>query len=306
MQLNVREHYDKPSFYETIAKIMAIRAKYIRDRHIFVESSDMIQICRGLGARDEDFRSIANVGDNLYSDPTLPFRKSRNGRFCMDFETKSLRRLEFQPFVLSAAENFQRHDSGQLRRFDEIQDDLQLNSVAQALFIFKAAVINGVETAPRPHFEYVNHKWVCTLFCLRTITNKSILGEPALEGVHSDGVDHTMTTFLGSKNMRHDSAITYLHSMRETTGKPLGEISPENLLGCVQHRGLLDTLLVADNERKHSLSPVHIAQDHAEASRDMLIFFTRRPVSKQHISASYDSLAAHKKLAMEVPLFSLG
>ncbi len=58
----------------------------------------------------------------------LPFRKSRNGRFCFDFDRAQIERLEFQPFVLSVEEDFIRYDSGKVRHFRGINDDLQLNT----------------------------------------------------------------------------------------------------------------------------------------------------------------------------------
>lgn len=302
-QLNVHEQQTNPRFYQTIAEIMKLREKYLEDRSIFVESEDMIRICLGLGANPEDVEKMTQISNILYTDPTLPFRRSRNGRFCIDFETNQLRRLEFQPFTLTEGEDFKRYDSGQIRRFDEIQDNLQLNSVLQALFVFKAMIINGVEIANRPNLQYDAGKWVCTLFNVRTFTNSKVLGEPALEGVHSDGVDHTMTTFLGSENMAPHSAATYMHSMEETTGVQVNETNPLHLLSRVQHRKVLDTLILVDHERKHSLSPVYPINKDQEATRDMLVFFTRRPVEKGHVSASIDSLTPHSDLPMEIPLF---
>jgi hypothetical protein len=305
-QLNIVEQAYKPEFYEAVAEVMRLRKKYVEDRCIFIESRDMIPILLGLGGRPEDLPKLQEVSNNLYHDPTLPFRRSRNGRFCIDFDTNTLRRLEFQPFTLTVEEDFKRYDSGQIRRFDEIQNELQLNSVFQALFAFKAMMLHGVTIARRPKLEYGVNKWVCTLFNLRTVTTPDILGEPALEGVHSDGVDHTMTTYLGSNNMAPNSAATFMHGMGETTGIQLEEISPKHLLGRVQHKNLLDTLMIVDHERKHSLSAVYPIDKTKEATRDMLIFFTRKPVERTHISGSIDSLHAHKELPMEVPLFVPG
>lgn len=302
-QLNVRENLHKPAFYEAVAEIMKLRDTYIKERSIFIEGRDLLPLLLGLGADEADVAKLPGTSELLEGDPTLPFRKTRNCRFCMDFDTNMVRRLEFQPFILSAEEDFKRYDSGKVRKFDEIQNDLQLNSVFQALLIFKAMIVNGMKIAHRPKLQYDSGKWICTLFHVRTFTTPDILGEPALEGVHSDGVDHTMTTFLGAKNMTHNSAVTYMHSMDETTGIPLREISPLNLLARVQHRDLLDTLLVVDHERKHSLSAVYPENKSEGASRDMLVFFTRRPVEEGHISASMDSLIPHPKLHMEIPLF---
>ncbi|MBK0032627.1 2OG-Fe dioxygenase family protein [Erwinia sp. S43] len=74
-------------------------------------------ILREMGATDEDFDGLKAVSNNLGADPTLPFRESRNGRFELNFLTSKINRIEFQPFVLSAQEDFVRHDSGKVRGF---------------------------------------------------------------------------------------------------------------------------------------------------------------------------------------------
>nr|POE50460.1 hypothetical protein CFP56_73878 [Quercus suber] len=302
-QLNILEQAWKPEYYDAISKIMKLRQSYLENRSAFIEGENLLPLLRFLGAKDEDVPKLQKVSNRLYEDPTLPFRRSRNGRFCLDMDTQTLRRLEFQPFALSVEEDFKRYDSDQIRRFDEVENDLQLNSVFQALLVFKAMIIHGVPTIARPKLDYSRNKWVCTLFNLRTVTTPKMLGEPALEGVHTDGVDHTMTTFLGSNNMAPDSAVTFMHDMREETGARLNGTTPELIKARVQHRKFLDTLLIVDNERKHSISPVYAVDDTKEATRDMLIFFTRRPVTGDHISASIDSLRPHTGLPMEVPLF---
>lgn len=290
------------NYNASISKIMELRKTYLQDRYIYVESDSMIAILKGLGATDEDLIFIQTVSDNLPPDPTLPFRESKNGRFCFDSEGKNIRRLEFQPFALSVTEDFKRHDSDQIRHFAEIENDLQLNTVFQALLLFKNMILHQVPISPRPHLDYADSRWICTVFNLRTVTTPEILGEPALEGVHTDGVDHTMTTFLGSANMGARSCVTALHSNGEETGIAHSQTRPEHCLAKVQHRNLLDTLVIADNERKHSLSPLVPEDPGKRATRDMLIFFTRKPATKGHVSEHIDSKDSHRKLAMEIPL----
>jgi hypothetical protein len=285
-----------------ISEIMDIRSRYIRERAIFVPGDQVTSLLATLGATDEDLEQIKLVSDNLAKDPTLPFRESRNGRFCIDFDKSQAYRLEFQPFVLSAEEDFVRYDSGEVRKFEEIGDDLQLNSALQALFKFKSLIINGVSIKHRPKLDYTTNKWVCTLFNLRTLTTPELTGEPALEGVHSDGVDHTMTTFLGSRNTTDDSAVTYIHDMREKNATRWNETDPSLAIGSWQHRDFMDTLLIVDHERKHSLSPVSARDKEKTTTRDMLIFFTRKPVTEDHISYSYDSLDMHEALPMSLNL----
>lgn len=302
-QLDIRARAYESAFYATLAKVMEFRKRYVRDRFIFVPHDEMETLLRGFGATDADFEALQLVSDNLYSDPTLPFRKSRNCRFCLDFDTASIRRLEFQPFALSKEEDFRRYDSDTVRHFDEIQDEMQLNAAFQGLLLFKALVVNGVESKPRPKLDYSGNKWVSTAFNVRTVTNRDILGEPALEGVHTDGVDHTMTTYLGARNMTSDSAVTMLHDYAETTGIPFQDTSPRYICGRVQHKKFLDTLVVVDAEYKHSLSPVYAVDETKDATRDMLVLFTRRPVMGDHISAGIDSLKPHPTLPMEVDMF---
>lgn len=298
----VEKAYDA-RYYAAIAEIMEIRQKYIENRYVFVEGRTMAPLLQALGAKDEDLESIKQVSDHLGKDPTLPFRQSKNGRFLFELDDHCVRRLEFQPFALSAEENFKRYDSGQTRHFDEVGNDLQLNTAFLALLIFKAMVFHGVETARRPKLDYTSNKWICTLFNLRTITTPAMLGEPALEGVHSDGVDHTMTTYLGSNNMAPNSAVTFMHDMAETTGIPCDRTRTNLVVARSQHRHFFDTLVIVDHERKHSISPVFAIDKTKHATRDMLIFFTRKPTAKGHISEGIDSLNAHQALPMEIPLW---
>ncbi|KAL2864992.1 2OG-Fe dioxygenase family protein [Aspergillus lucknowensis] len=305
-QLNIWQQAYRPQYYSAIAEIMKLRETYEKDRFIFVKGPKMARLLRGLGASGGDLEALPSVGDRLYRDPTLPFRKTRNGRFCFDFDTQTLRRLEFQPFVLSAEEGFKRHDSGQTRSFDEVEDVLQLNTAFQALCLFKAMIFHGIPIRQRPNFDYSVNHWICTLFSLRTLTTPQLRGEPALEGVHMDGVDHTMTTLLATDNMRSDSAVTFMHDVKEVTGIQLDEANAGLIQGRAQHVDFLDTLLVADYERKHSVSTVYAEDPSRDAHRDMLVFFTRKPVTKDHISSSVDSVVPHKGMPMEIPLFVPG
>lgn len=277
---------------------MDVRSDYIHSRWTFVDGASMLSLLGALGATDEDFERLKLVSEELKSDPTLPFRKTRNGRICLDPQARRIYRLERQPFVLSREEDFVRHDSETLRTFDEVRDDLQLNTALQAMLVFKFLVIHGVEIAHRPRLDYARAEWICTLFSIRTVTSPGLLGEPALEGVHSDGVDHTMTTFLASRNMTADSAQTILHDMREVNGRRWHETDPELVRGRARHRDFLDTLLIVDHEYKHSVSPVYPIDEAEPADRDMLIFFTRKPTEEGHVSFRYDSLAPHRTLPM--------
>jgi len=279
-----------------------VRHRYILDRGVFLRGETVRHYISCLGATHSALDELKSLSNNLVADPTLPFRRSCNGRFLFDFARREISRLEAQPFILSHDEDFVRFDSSSLREFDEISGDLQNNTAFQALLKLKLMIIQGVVTEPRKNLVESAHQSICTVFNLRTVTNSALLGQPALEGVHSDGVDHTMTTFLGSKNMTSDSAVTFIHDKREVNGTRWDSASSEHLLWKAQHRDFLDTLLIVDNERKHSLSPVYAVDEYEDATRDMLIFFTRKPTNSLHVTYPYDSRDAHKSMPLNLSI----
>ncbi|WSQ12832.1 2OG-Fe dioxygenase family protein [Streptomyces sp. NBC_01231] len=285
-----------------LSDIAEIRSSYVRDRFVFVPGARLTGIVKALGATDDGLEKLATVSDTLQSDPTLPFRRTRTGRFGFDPSAMEVKRLEFQPFMLSPEDDFVRHDSGQVRIFDEIQNDLQLNNALQALFVFKYMVIEGVPVARRPKLDYESDQWICTLLNVRTVTDGDLIGEPALEGVHSDGVDHTMTTYLGSENMTDDSAVTFLHDMREVNGTRWHDTDPDLVRARAQHRDFLDTCLLVDHESKHSVSTLYAADTARRATRDLLAFLTRKPVAEEHHSRAFDSVRPHPDLPMTAGL----
>lgn len=303
--LNVLERRYHARFYESIAAIMALRNTYLQNRFIFVRGEDMVPILEGLGARQDDFESVKQVSDLTGPDPTLDYRSVTYGRYCIDPETRSIRRLAAQPYTLTLQEDYKRHDSGIPRMFDETPTDMQGNTVVQALMLFKALVFQGVPVTPRDCLDYSSPAWICTVFNARTHTSKNngIFGEPALEGVHSDGSDHTMTVFLGSKNMRADSAVTFMHDNKETTGVQVWETNPTLIRARVHHQHFLDTLVFVDHDFKHSVTSVHQLDAAQPASRDMLVVFTRRPKVEGHVSGYVDTMDLHTTAPLQMPMW---
>ena len=303
--LNVLERRYNVQFYQAIAAIMALRNSYLQNRYIFVKGEDMIPILEGLGARKDDFESVQEISDLTGPDPTLDYRTVTYGRYCIDPETRSICRLQVQPYTLTEKEDYKRHDSGIPRMFDETPTVMQGNTVVQALMLFKALVFQGVPITPRDRLDYNCPSWICTMFNARTHTAKDegIFGEPALEGVHSDGSDHTMTVFLGSKNMRADSAVTFLHDNQETTGIQIWETNPSLIKGRVHHQHFLDTLVFVDHDFKHSVTSVHQLDAAQPTTRDMLVVFTRRPKLDGHVSGYADTMELHPTAPLHLPMW---
>lgn len=303
--LNVLERRHDAKFYQAIASIMALRETYLRDRYIFVPGEDMAVILKGLGALDEDFEPCRNLGELTSQDPTVNYRAITSGRYCVDPETRSMQRLDDQEYTLTVEEDYKRHDSGIPRMFDKTPTDMQGNTVIHALMLFKSMVYQGVPIEPRSKLNYFTSKWICTLFNIRVTTDptKGIYGEPALEGVHSDGSDHTMTVFLNCSNMRPDSGITFMHDNKETTGVQLWDTNPTLIRGRVHHRHFLDTLMFVDHDSKHCVTSVSQLDESHPTTRDMLIVFTRRPKLEGHVSGYLDNMNLHSTAPFHLPMW---
>ncbi|CAH0054551.1 unnamed protein product [Clonostachys solani] len=302
---NVLERRYDPQFYQAIFSIMALREKYLRDGYIFVRGEDMIPILKGLGALDEDFEPFGNLGDLTSPDPTVNYRAITSGRYCVDSETRTIQRLESQDYVLTLEEDYKRHDSGIPRMFDDTPPDMQSNTVIHTLMLFKTLVYQGVPITPRDNLNYYTPKWICTLFNIRVTTapELGIFGEPALEGVHTDGSDHTMTVFLNCSNMHPESGITFMHDNKETTGVQLQDTNPALIRGRVHHQKRLDTLMFVDHDTKHSVTPVHQLDPAHPATRDMLIVFTRKPKLEGHVSGFLDSVKLNATSPFHLPMW---
>jgi hypothetical protein len=285
-----------------LTEISEIKASYVRDRAAFVKGADLTRILYAFGSTPASLARLRHLSENLPPDPTLPFRRTRSGRFCLDAEAGRAYRTEFQPFILTEGEDFVRHDSGVVRRFAEISDDIQHNATFQALLVFKHLIVSNVEITQRPGLDYESGNWICTAFHVRTTTTAEVSGEPALEGVHCDGVDHTMTVLLGCENMTGDSAATRLHDLRERNATRWPAANPQFIVSEWRHSDFLDTILIVDHERKHSVSSVVREDPSRCAQRDMLVLFTRRPALPGHASHQFDSVARHPSAPMDINL----
>ncbi|OJJ88406.1 uncharacterized protein ASPGLDRAFT_41977, partial [Aspergillus glaucus CBS 516.65] len=70
-------------------------------------------------------------------------------RYSIDFASRSIQRLEQQPYMLTVQEDYRRHDSEIPRTFDETPPEIQGNTVVQAALLFKALVFQDAPITPR-------------------------------------------------------------------------------------------------------------------------------------------------------------
>ncbi|MER1938262.1 2OG-Fe dioxygenase family protein, partial [Proteus terrae] len=255
-----------------------------------------------LGAEEKDINTLMEYGDYLAQDPTLSFRHSRTGRYLFDNDIETISRLEYQPFVLTEEDGFIREDSGAQRHFRALDDRWQSNTAYQALLKLKMLLIQGNTFTPRHLTDQNSPKSISTVFHLRLIAQPDSLSELSIEGVHKDGVDHTMIVMMNKNNVKDNTGALRVHSPKEAIGTPWQEINPENVLYEHNNAQYLDVLLIADNELNHSGTPIFTHDNKNQAYQDFIVLLSRYPTVDTHPSHKFDSMNAHPDLPLTLYL----
>ncbi|QIG07386.1 2OG-Fe dioxygenase family protein [Proteus sp. ZN5] len=285
-----------------INKISEIRKKYKNNKYVFIPQNIVIDLIKQLGAEEKDINALMEYGDYLTQDPTLSFRHSRTGRYLFDNDMETISRLEYQPFVLTEEDGFIREDSGAQRHFRALDDRWQSNTAYQAILKLKMLLIQGNTFTPRHLTDQNSPKSISTVFHLRLIAQPDSLSELSIEGVHKDGVDHTMIVMMNKNNVKDNTGALRVHSPKEAIGTPWQEINPENVLYEHNNAQYLDVLLIADNELNHSGTPIFTHDNKNQAYQDFIVLLSRYPTVDAHPSHKFDSMNAHPDLSLTLYL----
>ncbi|UPK81568.1 2OG-Fe dioxygenase family protein [Proteus vulgaris] len=285
-----------------INKINEIKKEYKNNKYVFIPQNVVINLIKQLGAEEKDINTLIEYGDYLAQDPTLSFRHSRTGRYLFDNDIETISRLEYQPFVLSEEDGFIREDSGAQRHFRALDDRWQSNTAYQALLKLKMLLIQGNTFTPRHLTDQQSPKSISTVFHLRLIAQPDSLSELSIEGVHKDGVDHTMIVMMNKHNVKDNTGALRIHSPQEAIGTPWQEINPENVLYEHNNAQYLDVLLIADNELNHSGTPIFTHDNKNQAYQDFMVLLSRYPTVDTHPSHKFDSMNAHPDLPLTLYL----
>ncbi|MEQ5391726.1 2OG-Fe dioxygenase family protein [Proteus sp. fly-1013] len=285
-----------------INKISEIRKEYKNNKYVFIPQDIVIDLIKQLGAEEKDINALMEYGDYLAQDPTLSFRHSRTGRYLFDNDIATISRLEYQPFLLTEEDGFIREDSGAQRHFRALDDRWQSNTAYQALLKLKMLLIQGNTFTPRHLTDQNSPKSISTVFHLRLIAQPDSLSELSIEGVHKDGVDHTMIVMMNKNNVKDNTGALRVHSPKEAIGTPWQEINPENVLYEHNNAQYLDVLLIADNELNHSGTPIFTHDNKNQAYQDFIVLLSRYPTVDSHPSHKFDSMNSHPDLPLTLYL----
>ncbi len=285
-----------------INKISEMKKEYKNNKYLFIPQILVIDLIKQLGAEEKDINTLMEYGDYLAQDPTLSFRYSRTGRYLFDNDLETISRLEYQPFVLTEEDGFIREDSGAQRHFRALDDRWQSNTAYQALLKLKMLLIQGNTFTPRHLTDQQSPKSISTVFHLRLIAQPDSLSELSIEGVHKDGVDHTMIVMMNKHNVKDNTGALRVHSPQEAIGTPWQEINPENVLYEHNNAQYLDVLLIADNELNHSGTPIFTHDNKNQTYQDFMVLLSRYPTIDSHPSHKFDSMNAHPDLPLTLYL----
>ncbi|MCX2589624.1 2OG-Fe dioxygenase family protein [Proteus penneri] len=285
-----------------IDKISEIKKEYKNNKYVFIPQNIVIDLIKQLGAKEKDINTLMEYGDYLAQDPTLSFRHTRTGRYLFDNDIETISRLEYQPFVLTEEDGFIREDSGAQRHFRALDDRWQSNTAYQALLKLKMLLIQGNAFTPRHLTDQQSPKSISTVFHLRLIAQPDSLSELSIEGVHKDGVDHTMIVMMNKYNVKDNTGALRVHSPQEAIGTPWQKINPENVLYEHNNAQYLDVLLIADNELNHSGTPIFTHDNKNQAYQDFMVLLSRYPTVDAHPSHKFDSMNAHPDLPLTLYL----
>ncbi|WP_337239877.1 2OG-Fe dioxygenase family protein [Proteus faecis] len=285
-----------------IDKISEIRKEYKNNKYVFIPQNIVIDLIKQLGAKEKDINTLMEYGDYLAQDPTLSFRHTRTGRYLFDNDIETISRLEYQPFVLTEEDGFIREDSGAQRHFRALDDRWQSNTAYQALLKLKMLLIQGNTFTPRHLTDQNSPKSISTVFHLRLIAQPDSLSELSIEGVHKDGVDHTMIVMMNKNNVKDNTGALRVHSPKEAIGTPWQNITPENVLYEHNNAQYLDILLIADNELNHSGTPIFTHDNKNQAYQDFIVLLSRYPTVDSHPSHKFDSMNSHPDLPLTLYL----
>ncbi|WP_193017069.1 2OG-Fe dioxygenase family protein [Proteus sp. FME41] len=285
-----------------INNINEIKKEYKNNKYVFIPQNVVINLIKQLGAEEKDINTLIEYGDYLAQDPTLSFRHSRTGRYLFDNDIETISRLEYQPFVLTEEDGFIREDSGAQRHFRALDDRWQSNTAYQALLKLKMLLIQGNTFTSRHLTDQKSPKSISTVFHLRLIAQPDSLSELSIEGVHKDGVDHTMIVMMSKYNVKDNTGALRVHSPQEAIGTPWQDINPENVLYEHNNAQYLDILLIADNELNHSGTPIFTHDNKNQAYQDFIVLLSRYPTVDAHPLHQFDSMNTHPDLPLTLYL----
>ncbi|MFF0752574.1 2OG-Fe dioxygenase family protein [Streptomyces sp. NPDC004267] len=197
-------------------------------------------------------RALADEWNRLEPDRYLKdgasFRERRYARFRYLPRTRSIQLLAHRPYFQSASAN--RYAGGIHREVAPLTAASVRNALLNELIRFDFAQF------PVPQ-ESLDQPWEVACHQFRTLATAREVGEPTPEGVHRDEIDFGAIHLMDRSNTRGGDSRVHSES---------GAVLAEFVLA-----DPLDTMLWADRDVLHSVTPTAPVDPGRRATRDILI-----------------------------------
>jgi hypothetical protein len=216
---------------------------------------------------ESSWRRLADDWDHLEQDrflnPGATFRRLRYGRYFWSPATDELTALEHQAYFQPDDEN--PYAGGIAREFAPLLPDAVRNPFLTALVRCTFACL-PLAAGKR------DQTWEVRVHQIRIVASREERGEPAPEGIHQDGTD-----FLTLHLVRRTNVVGAESTIYDLDRRPIQSYTM---------REPLDSIILEDPRIMHGVTPVHPADGHELAIRDLLgidfIFSPELPRPESH------------------------
>jgi len=261
------------------------------------------ELLKGYGATEEDLRDYPNFWDHLGDDEVYVFRKTTQTRVLYDNE-KGVLRLQRAPFKVPYGENEVLKD--QERNFPEAGPEFVNSTVTHAIWrlMRQIAKAKGQKDA----------QYICGFHQFRIIKKAQAAVNarpdgaledcPTPEGVHQDGAEIVLITFIGSKNMAPRSGESRIYDLKQPSGVLLtrsNSIEAQKKHRLQEHcmTTPFEAIILDDRNVKHDNKPILPRVDSQDCYRDVLVMWVRQP--NEEDTKYFDAHPEHKVELTEFP-----
>eukprot|EP00929_Paragymnodinium_shiwhaense_P027577 TRINITY_DN16163_c0_g1_i1.p1 TRINITY_DN16163_c0_g1~~TRINITY_DN16163_c0_g1_i1.p1 ORF type:complete len:862 (-),score=163.81 TRINITY_DN16163_c0_g1_i1:401-2986(-) len=258
---------------------------HIREKKYgFIPGSEFEKILVHFGATKDgvDADKMKNVFEGLPPNPAMDYKfaaeaciLARSGKDTMEVE-----KLPVMPFILYESDMVHPDGiQGKPRKYEELPDKWAKGPFMKAYAKFSRALMDFEKDR-----EVCNAEWddQSTDVVIKQWPNRVVrraadgVGESSPEGVHQDGCEVGMITFVDRANV--ERATNRVWSLKQPLGKYDEKTTNDNLIAEMELTNYLDTFVFMDRSVKHEATPFQPVRKDKDATRDVIVTMARRPM----------------------------
>jgi len=276
-------------------QVHALRKNLRLDGWLHISSTQMVALLKHFGALVPDVRRVADPKTSPHSElwfnePQLPWKKTQASRYILrkPYETSNFEGCDAKSTVVYEVSKEQvdfadywEDSASSVRSWHTLPEwyGTETNSVYMAYQRLAHCLIDPAMPAS-PGCVDTSDLYMSDHFCIR-INKKpedSSMAQPSPEGVHQDGSDIIMISFMNRENVDPSTGQSRIWTMDQPSGP-----YPEEEFASIRHKCLTDmvmsepfeTLLAIDSLVKHEARSIKPVIKDLPCSRDVIVQWTR-------------------------------